>query len=194
MQLQSSLHPQFSTFQEFFYWFCTNTKLWKLVRFRENQISVDFQHFHQFYIPLDKKDTAGGSEKVQYLLHLLMKMFGGLVADCVASIIGLHPSISTPSASPLHPASEPRHAWSLEPVAAPASHHQQSSIRCRGGDCIHSAMPIIWYYYNHSMQRTTIRIRLTITIQPANSRKTAISNFHSTCAAPEYIVYIFSCG
>ena len=92
MQLQSSLHPQFSTFQEFFYWFCTNTKLWKLVRFRENQISVDFQHFHQFYIPLDKKDTAGGSEKVQYLLHLLMKMFGGLVADCVASIIGLHPA------------------------------------------------------------------------------------------------------
>ena len=118
MQLQSSLHPQFSTFQEFFYWFCTNTKLWKLVRFRENQISVDFQHFHQFYIPLDKKDTAGGSEKVQYLLHLLMKMFGGLVADCVASIIGLHPSISAPHlCCILHLSPDTPGAWSLEPGA-----------------------------------------------------------------------------
>ena len=114
MQLQSSLHPQFSTFQEFFYWFCTNTKLWKLVRFRENQISVDF---HQFYIPLDKKDTAGGSEQFQYLLHLLMKMFGGLVADCVASIIGLHPAsqlrISAASCIWAQTRLEPG-AWSLE--------------------------------------------------------------------------------
>ena len=104
--------PNFPHSKSSFIGFAPNTKLWKLVRFRENQISVDF---HQFYIPLDKKDTAGGSEKVQYLLHLLMKMFGGLVADCVASIIGLHPSISAPHLRCiLHLSPDTPGAWSLE--------------------------------------------------------------------------------
>ena len=121
MQLQSSLHPQFSTFQEFFYWFCTNTKLWKLVRFRENQISVDFQHFHQFYIPLDKKDTARGIGKVPIFVAFIdenVRWSGRGLCGIYHWIASEHLS----SASLLHPASEPRHAWGSSTEIAASGH------------------------------------------------------------------------
>ena len=51
-----------------------------------------FSIFINFTYHQIRRTQQGGSEKFQYLLHLLMKMFGGLVADCVASIIGLHPT------------------------------------------------------------------------------------------------------
>ena len=153
MQLQSSLHPQFSTFQEFFYWFCTNTKLWKLVRFRENQISVDFQHFHQFYIPLDKKDTARGIGKVPIFVAFIDEN----VWWSGRGLCGIYHWIASSISAPhlcciLHLSPDTPGAWSLEQhrdSSFRTSHHQQSSIRCRGGDCIHSAMLIIWYHINH---------------------------------------------
>ena len=142
--------PNFPHSKSSFIGFAPNTKLWKLVRFRENQISVDF---HQFYIPLDKKDTARGIGKVPIFVAFIDEN----VWWSGRGLCGIYHWIASSISAPhlcciLHLSPDTPGAWSLEQhrdSSFRTSHHQQSSIRCRGGDCIHSAMLIIWYHINH---------------------------------------------
>ena len=107
--------PNFPHSKSSFIGFAPNTKLWKLVRFRENQISVDFQHFHQFYIPLDKKDTARGIGKVPIFVAFIDEN----VWWSGRGLCGIYHWIASSISAPhlcciLHLSPDTPGAWSLE--------------------------------------------------------------------------------